>query len=445
MDADSLPDIWYGPCCEKRSATKKKEPDTNNKKLSNTNDPKRVKVVETIVAESSDAIVKANAANITLGKKSSMNNATKPTTKKSENASSSNLIVRSTTTASNTNQTSTNMNINQQQQQQQQQSKNTNSARGHTTTVEKSIIQTAVQHPPQTLTGGTVAQSASNQSLQMPTTAQQPIQSLTGRTAALSANNQSLQMHTTTQQPLQTLIGRTVALSTNNQLVPQCKQPDAPRLSTDKPKAETYRTFRTVTVPPGVYEGSLFHVLIEGGNRMGVICPKGVRSGQTIIVLDPGCCTAPLSAKKIAEINKARLVEGFEKNCANFARRAFWEVLYPILETNGWTYTRETSYNFGAYTFFSGQSLSTQMNRFETISDILKALVSTGCCSDAVRDFYSSIQKQKDAIKSREEQKKKRLQEALIAVPEKRIRIGTSFQVRGLPRAGSYEASSDDG
>ena len=123
----------------------------------------------------------------------------------------------------------------------------------------------------------------------------------------------------------------------------------------------------------------------------------------------------------------------------------FWEVLYPILETNGWTYTRETSYNFGAYTFFSGQSLSTQMNRFETISDILKALVSTGCCSDAVRDFYSSIQKQKDAIKSKEEQKKKRLQEAMIVVPEKRIRIGTSFQVRGLPRAGSYEASSDDG
>lgn len=332
-------------------------------------------------------------------------NTTKPATEKSEQASTTNQ-----TSASDV-------------KRQQQQSRNTNSLAGvHATTVEKSRIPTTVQQP--------VHQSS---------------QSLTGGNVRLSAGNQPLQIPTSAQQPLQTLTGRTAGLSTNKQPLPQCKHSMAPTSSTEKPTAATQRTFRTITVPPGVSEGSMFHVLIEGGHKIGVVLPKGVRSGQTMIILEPGFYTAPISAKNIAKMNKARLVKGFDHNSAEFARRAFWEVLYPILETNGWTCMRGTYYNFGAYTFFPGQSLATEMNQFETISDILKTLVSSESCADAVRDFYRSIEKQKEALKSKEEQKKKRLQNALIPVPEKRIRIGTSFQVCSLPRGGSYEASNDDG
>jgi hypothetical protein len=198
--------------------------------------------------------------------------------------------------------------------------------------------------------------------------------------------------------------------------------------------------YRTVVVPAGVLEGSMFHVLTQEGRKMGVICPKGVRPGQTLIVVDPGHKFPPILAEKIVEMNEARLVEKFDPQEAEFARRAFWKILFPYLQASGWSFTRETNYNFGAFTFFG--NLQTEI-RLETVAEVLAFLESNGSYKHVVHLFRRSIENQKEAAQQNTDTNRQGLEEKMT--PEKKkIRIGSNYQVRSLPRAGSFEPGTSN-
>ena len=234
----------------------------------------------------------------------------------------------------------------------------------------------------------------------------------------------------------------------SNNPLPQYKQPSSAKqaissqannkVSTNNTTnaASKMGTFRTVVVPAGVSEGSVFHVLLEGGHKLGVVCPMGVRSGQTMIVMEPGCFSAPITPEHIVEMNEARLVEGFDAEEAKYARRAFWEVLFPQLEEAGWSWTRETNYNFGAYKFTA--PFGHAENCFVTIVGILKSLEAIESYKSALHEYGTFIKKLKEARRM-EGLKRKRLQDEVNASPEKKIRVGSNYQVRSLPRVGSYE------
>lgn len=226
----------------------------------------------------------------------------------------------------------------------------------------------------------------------------------------------------------ESLLERQVAQSENNDIS-----------NTGKTIDSKLGTFRYVTVPNGVHEGTMFHVLLGGGNKIGVICPKGVKPGQTLILMEPGCDTAPIAPEKIAQMNEARLMEGFDGKEAAYRKHSFWEVLFPQLKAAGWAFMREEDYNFGAYTFIApgGDKL------FEKVADILKFAEDRH--KDAVQEFRAFIEKQKKSVQRIEDRKRKLAQEELSENPTKKIRVGSKYQVRTLPKAGSHEpaASSD--
>jgi hypothetical protein len=236
---------------------------------------------------------------------------------------------------------------------------------------------------------------------------------------------------------------------TQTKSLPQCKQPaqtgqevtqfqatnSIPNTDTTVSVDSKMGTFRYVAVPTGVREGTMFHVLLGGGDKIGVICPKGVKPGQTIIVMEPGCNTAPISPEKIVQMNEARFMEGFDGKEAAFAKHSFWEVLFPRLITAGWTFIKEKDYNFGAYTFIApGDSI-----RFEKVADILKFAAPMDSYKDALREFHTFIEKQKEAAQRTEGRKRKLERDELSEDPKNKIRVGSKYQVRTLPRAGSYE------
>lgn len=237
---------------------------------------------------------------------------------------------------------------------------------------------------------------------------------------------------------------------------PQCKDPSlsTTALPCNKPAEVNplnkispklrHSTFRTIRVPPGVSEGSMFHVLLEEGVKVGAICPKGVHPGQTIVVLEPECYSVPVAPEKIVEMNEAHLLKGFGKNESDVVRRAFWGVLFPRLKALGWSMKRDTEYNFGAYTFYwDNNSLIKQP--MKSISDVLKVAVSVECCQDAVKEFYSSIEQHKLAAALKQEDRKRKHLDEVNAVDErKKIGIGVNYQVRSLPRAGTHERGSSN-
>eukprot|EP00804_Cyclotella_cryptica_P003551 CCRYP_002166-RC/>CCRYP_002166-RC protein AED:0.06 eAED:0.06 QI:149/1/1/1/1/1/5/736/887 len=202
-------------------------------------------------------------------------------------------------------------------------------------------------------------------------------------------------------------------------------------------------TFRAVVVPPGVAEGSIFHVVMENAQTIGVICPKGVQPRQTMIVLEPGVDVAPIPPKTIVEMNESRLVAGFNRREAEYVRRAFWDVLFPHLEESGWSFTREINYNFGAYRFASPGNSSGKNGEFmETIAQILKFVESNGCCPEQVQEFHRCIEKQKEDDRRGSDRKRKRAQDAVSSNEMEHIRIGGKYQVRSLPRSGSNAPAS---
>jgi hypothetical protein len=143
-------------------------------------------------------------------------------------------------------------------------------------------------------------------------------------------------------------------------------------------------------------------------------------------------------------MNEAHLLEGFENNESGVVRRAFWGVLFPRLKALGWSMKRETEYNFGAYTFYRDNNSLTKQP-MKSISDVLKVAVSVECCQDAVKGFYSSIEQHKLAAALKQEDRKRKHLDEVIAVDErKKIGIGVNYQVRSLPRAGTHERGSSN-
>ena len=382
VDEDKLPDIWYGPCCEKRSAKK----------------------------------VSARPGEM----KTSVMNATKATECVAFNKSTVHAPAKSSPKGE------------------------SEKSGGGNFNPSKQIItnSTAVKKTMQI--GTKVIQNVKQQPRPQPC-----VTNATEPTKEAMNTTKKVMQHPT--RPF--VIGKSPSLYKT--ALPQCKEPSLSTTTTPRPYIKPAEvdpivppskqsTFRTVRVPPGVSEGSMFHVLLEGGLKIGAVCPNGVQPGQTIVLLEPECHSAPMAPEKIVAMNEARLLKGFENVEASVVKRIFWGVLFPRLKARGWSMKRETKYNFGAYTFCWAKNSVTKQH-MESISDVLKAAMSDEYCKDAVELFYSSIEQHKLAIKQKQEsRKRKRLEEMNTDDQDKKIGIGINYQVRSIPRAGTHELGSSN-
>ncbi|KAL7465963.1 hypothetical protein ACHAXS_006268 [Conticribra weissflogii] len=205
--------------------------------------------------------------------------------------------------------------------------------------------------------------------------------------------------------------------------------------------------YRTVTVPDGVRNGETFHVLLDGETMVGVICPQGVVPGDTILLLEPGCTKPPISPRKIFKINARRLIAGINKKEAPIITRAFWKVLWPLLQADEWFYNRQENFDFGATTFFRSVCTSIKsslrvynQDYFDTISGVLNYVTSVPKYNDGVKMFHDEVKKGKDARKK--ERARKSSSEVYMNGPSfrksKHSRIGSEYQVRSLPRSRDF-------
>ncbi len=205
--------------------------------------------------------------------------------------------------------------------------------------------------------------------------------------------------------------------------------------------------YRTVTVPDGVRNGETFHVLLDCKTMVGVICPQGVVPGDTILLLEPGCTKPPISPRKIIKMNARRLIAGIDKNEAPIITRAFWKVLWPLLQADGWFYNRQENFDFGATTFFRSVCTSIKsslrvynQDYFDTISGVLNYVTSVPKYNDGVKMFHDEVKKGKDARKK--ERARKSSSEVYMNGPSfrksKHSRIGSEYQVRSLPRSRDF-------
>jgi len=232
-------------------------------------------------------------------------------------------------------------------------------------------------------------------------------------------------------------------------------------------------TFRTVTVPPDVAPGDVFHVLLGGGkNVIGVICPEGVYPGNTMIVLEPGE-HAPVPPRTIAERNVQHLLRGFAPSQFNVVGNTFWKLLWPRLVGEGWAYTRQVHFNFGAMKFYTPGARSfveamrvRNVHYFESIGDITHFLSMDPKYAKIVEEFDAEIARRKKTaeneagIARRKEraattvQKKKKKRVNVEKVHDldawkyqserEHSKVGSQHQVRTLPRAGTDESGESE-
>mmetsp|Transcript_33445 Transcript_33445/g.80864 ORF Transcript_33445/g.80864 Transcript_33445/m.80864 type:complete len:665 (-) Transcript_33445:587-2581(-) len=219
-------------------------------------------------------------------------------------------------------------------------------------------------------------------------------------------------------------------------------------------------SFRTVMVPDGVVPGEIFHVLFGGGSVMGAVCPRGVRSGDEIIIMEPGCHEPPLTPREIVKINQQHLMGGIDPLVVN----AFWAVLWPLLTMEGWTSTRQVYFNFGAMKFFppgarpvDKSNWILNVDYFDTILDIRIYISKMAKYEKIVQEFDTEIETRKNINRetAAEGNRKKRKARAAIQrvsqldawkyVGEREhIRVGSNFQVRSLPRAGTSDTGAGE-
>jgi len=206
--------------------------------------------------------------------------------------------------------------------------------------------------------------------------------------------------------------------------------------------------YRTVTVPDGVQTGDIFHVLLDGKTMVGVICPQGVVPGDTIIVLEPGCTKPPVSPRQIVEMNARRLIAGIDKKEASTITRAFWKVLWPLLQGDGWFYNRQKYFDFGATTFFRSECTSIKSSLrvynhdyFDTISGVLSYVSNLPKYGDGVKAFQDEVSKSKEAKKKKLARKSRG--EVYMNGPSckksRHSRIGSEYQAGSLPCPEEYE------
>jgi len=219
-------------------------------------------------------------------------------------------------------------------------------------------------------------------------------------------------------------------------------------------RAKKVASLHTVTVPNGVVSGDKFHVSLGKGKLMGVICPQDVYSGDKLIVLEPGVKEPPIAAKTIANMNMQNFTNGIDSSLdSSLIANTFWTVLWPALQSQGWTYTRQLHYNFGSLSIFlpGKESVDKSKNElnvhyFNSITSVRSYIARLPQYTKVIQIFDAEIVKCKQAIEEADEKKKRRKRARVEPVLDawkslksrEHIKIGSQYQVRSLPRAGSH-------
>jgi hypothetical protein len=257
----------------------------------------------------------------------------------------------------------------------------------------------------------------------------------------------------------------------------------SPTISSSAKPSFTPSSFRMVTVPKGVNPGDEFHVIISSEAEdntqkevvIGVICPRGVRAGDSITVLEPGNIHPLVSPEEIVKINRRLFArddgrsgidegpstptchdeeeeEGLLAMMDSAIIDAFWEVLWPFFKLQGWSCDRQLHYDFGAVKFSPPTSILKASNTeeretfqyFHSLRGIRTYISGDDKYSKALDDFDMAIVRRKKAVMARFQQQQQRRQSH--RTPDawkclrnrKHIRLGKDYQVtRPLSRAGT--------
>jgi len=234
-------------------------------------------------------------------------------------------------------------------------------------------------------------------------------------------------------------------------------------------------TFRTVILPDDVAPGELFRVLFDEGKKaIGVICPEGVNPGDRMIIVEPGNSTPPVPPRTIAKMNAQHLLHGIDASESSMVANSFWKVLWPRLVAEGWLYSREIHYNFGAMKFFPpevkavGDAMQVMnVHYFETIMGITHFISKVPKYVKVLEEFQADISKRKgtgtnnqteNVIRKQRttaaNQKKKRKRTSVEKVgnldawkylgEREHTQVGTQYQVRTLPRVRTNEVGDSE-
>jgi hypothetical protein len=256
--------------------------------------------------------------------------------------------------------------------------------------------------------------------------------------------------------------------------------------SSDKPSS-TPSTFRLVTVPKGVNPGEEFHVIISSDTEdntdkdvvIGVICPRGVREGDSIVVLEPGHIHPLISPEEVVKINRRlfardngcggidegpRIPSQVEEKDRSLSlldmmdsaiADVFWELLWPFLRSQGWSCDRQVHFNFGAVKFrpptpireasivSAAETTKDALNYFHSLRGIRTHISGDIKYAQALHNFDAAVVRRKKAVMSR---CNKQQQHRSPRTPDewkglrnrKYIRLGKEFQVtQAIPRVGT--------
>ncbi len=264
-----------------------------------------------------------------------------------------------------------------------------------------------------------------------------------------------------------------------------------PTSSSNKPSS-TPSTYRLVTVPKGVNSGEEFHVIIsseteDGADKevmIGVICPRGVHAGDSIVVLEPGYIHPLISPEEVVKINRrlfardngcggidvgpptpcqeeeeeeedgsSSLLDMIDSAIAD----VFWEVLWPFLRSQGWSCDRQLHFDFGAVKFrpptpileasrvSAAVTTKHSLHYFHSLRGIRTHISGDIKYAQALHDFDAAVVRRKKTVMSRyhklqqQPQKSHRTPDEWKGLTNRKfIRLGKEFQVpRALPRVGT--------
>lgn len=261
------------------------------------------------------------------------------------------------------------------------------------------------------------------------------------------------------------------------------------RLSTSfstKPPSSTPSSFRVVTVPKGVNPGDEFHVLLSSETQdnahkkvtIGVVCPRGVRAGDSIAVLEPGYIHPLISPEEIVKINRRLFAR--DNGCGGIDEgpptpghgereenesstllammdsviiESFWEVLWPCLRSQGWSCVRQLHFDFGAVKFCPPTPIMDasksggvdSLHHFYSLRGIRTYISGDVKYTQALDNFDAAIVRRKKAVMSRHSKLQQQQQlnprtkdEWKCLRNRKYIRLGKEYQVNQiLPQVGT--------
>ena len=187
---------------------------------------------------------------------------------------------------------------------------------------------------------------------------------------------------------------------------------------TSRPLAVT--AFRTITVPKDTAPSEILHVqLSENHTTIGIVCPAGVRPGDTVVILEPDRLHPPVPPCDIAHGNAQQLLHGLDPASATGTARDFWRLLWPLLEEEGWVLQRQMHFNFGYMRLYPQEWKSLEVAQgqevlnvhyFETIVAILAFLRKDPKYAEILRRFDGGVaNRKKTATTSPQTEQKDRI------------------------------------